>query len=255
MMRKQNKKNLFFPVFFPALKIMAKSTTDITYTQLAKVFDHAILKPDQTTKDVEQGCQLALEYDAKSVCVKPCDVKQAAEILKGSSVLVGTVISFPHGNSPTSAKVAEALQAVQDGAIELDVVINIGHLKSGLYDTCQKELETIIKACKAKQPNVIFKIIFENAYLTKEEIVKACKIAEAAGAEFVKTSTGFASSGATYEDIELMRASVSDHIQVKASGGIKTLDQVLTFLEKGATRCGSSSTGQILEEFKKRNNA
>ncbi|KAI8144100.1 deoxyribose-phosphate aldolase [Fennellomyces sp. T-0311] len=227
----------------------------LTYSQLAKVFDHAILKPEQTTKDVEEGCKLALEYDAKSVCVKPCDVKQAVELLKGSSVLVGTVISFPHGNAPTTAKVAEALQTVEDGAIELDVVINIGHLKSGKYEECQKELEAIIKTCKAKQPEVIFKIIFENAYLTKDEIVQACKIAEAAGAEFVKTSTGFASSGATYDDIELMRASVSDHIEVKASGGIKTLDQVLTFLQKGATRCGSSSTDKILEEFKKRSSA
>ncbi|KAI9497315.1 deoxyribose-phosphate aldolase [Zychaea mexicana] len=227
----------------------------LTYTQLAKVFDHAILKPEQTTKDVEQGCKLAIKYDAKSVCVKPCDVKQAADILKGSSVLVGTVISFPHGNSPTTAKVAEALQAVEDGAIELDVVINIGHLKSGLYDECQKELEAIIKTCKAKRSDVIFKIIFENAYLSKDEIVQACKIAEAAGAEFVKTSTGFASSGATYDDIELMRASVSDHIQVKASGGIKSLDQVITFLQKGATRCGSSSTDKILEEFKQKNSA
>ncbi|KAG2225392.1 hypothetical protein INT45_010028 [Circinella minor] len=224
----------------------------LDYTQLAKVFDHAILKPEQTTQDVEKGCQLALEYDTKSVCVKPCDVKQASDILKGSNVLVGTVISFPHGNSPTSAKLAEALQAIEDGAIELDVVINIGHLKSGLYDECQKELETIIKTCKAKNSNVIFKIIFENAYLTKEEIIKACQITEAAGAEFVKTSTGFASSGATFDDIELMRSNVSDHIEVKASGGIKTLDQVITFLQKGVTRCGSSSTDQILEEFKKR---
>ncbi|KAI7849821.1 deoxyribose-phosphate aldolase [Circinella umbellata] len=224
----------------------------LDYTQLAKVFDHAILKPEQTTQDVEKGCQLALDYDTKSVCVKPCDVKQASEILKGSNVLVGTVISFPHGNSPTSAKVAEALQAIEDGAIELDVVMNIGHLKSGLYDECQKELETIIKTCKAKNSNVIFKIIFENAYLTKDEIIKACKITEAAGAEFVKTSTGFASSGATFDDIELMRSNVSDHIEVKASGGIKTLDQVITFLQKGVTRCGSSSTDQILEEFKKR---
>ncbi|KAI9321332.1 deoxyribose-phosphate aldolase [Dichotomocladium elegans] len=224
----------------------------ITYSQLAKVFDHAILKPEQTTQDVEAGCKLALAYDTKSVCVKPCDVKQAAELLKGSTVLVGTVISFPHGNSPTSAKVAEALQAVEDGAIELDVVINIGHFKSGKYDEVREELETIIQKSKAVNKDVIFKIIFENAYLTKEEITQACKISEAAGAEFVKTSTGFASSGATYEDIELMRASVSDHIEVKASGGIKSLDQVLTLLRKGATRVGSSSTDKILEEFKKR---
>lgn len=165
-------------------------TKNITYDQLAKVFDHAILKPEQTTKDVEAGCLLAKEYNVKSVCVKPCDVKQAAEILQGSDVLVGTVISFPHGNSPTSAKVAEALQAVQDGAIELDVVINIGHLKSGRHEECEQELKIIISKCKAENPNVIFKIIFENAYLTKEEIVTACRISQAAGAEFVKVREG-----------------------------------------------------------------
>lgn len=169
-------------LLFPAML----NVDTITYTQLAKVFDHAILKPEHTPKDVEIGCKVALECDAKSVCVKPCDVKQAAEILKGSNVLVGTVISFPHGNSPTSAKVAEALQTVEDGAVELDVVINVGHLKAGRYDECQKELESVIRACKEKRPDIIFKIIFENAYLTKEEIVQACKISEAAGAEFVK---------------------------------------------------------------------
>lgn len=232
------------------------NTATLTYNELAKVFDHAILKPEQTTKDVEEGCKLAREYNVKSVCVKPCDVRQAVELLRGSDVLVGTVISFPHGNAPTTAKVAEALQTVEDGAIELDIVMNIGHLKSGLYDECRDELKAIMTPCRAKNPNVIFKIIFENAYLTREEIVQACKIAQDAGAEFVKTSTGFASSGATYEDVELMRASVpEDHMQVKASGGIKTLDQVLKFLDLGVTRVGSSSTAQILEEFKKNTSA
>lgn len=160
----------------------------ITYSQLAGVFDHAILKPEQTPEDVEQGCRLALKYEAKSVCVKPCDVRQAAEILKGSSVLVGTVISFPHGNSPAAVKLTEALHAVEDGAIELDVVMNIGHFKSGQYDACTDELKQIITACKAKNPAVVFKIIFETAYLTKDEIVQACKITEAAGAEFVKVT-------------------------------------------------------------------
>ncbi|CAO3692448.1 unnamed protein product [Umbelopsis ramanniana] len=224
--------------------------SQLTYQQLAKVFDHAILKPEQTKDDVVAGCELAKKYDVKSVCVKPCDVKQAAELLAGSDVLVGTVISFPHGNSPTSAKVAESLQAVEDGAIELDVVINIGHLKSGSHDEVEQELREIITKSKAKNPKVIFKIIFENAYLTKEEIVAACQISERAGAEFVKTSTGFAKSGHTIEDLKLMRANVSDHIEVKASGGIKTLDQVIAILNTGATRCGSSSTDQILEEYK-----
>ncbi|KAG0956886.1 hypothetical protein G6F60_001867 [Rhizopus arrhizus] len=224
----------------------------LTAESLAKVFDHAILRPDQTTEDVVQGCQVAREYNVASVCVKPCDVKQASELLQGSSVMVGTVISFPHGNSPTSAKVAEALQTVEDGAIELDIVINIGHLRSGLYAEVQQELEEIMKACRAKNKDVSFKIIFETAYLTNEQIVKACEISHAAGAEFVKTSTGFASAGATVEHIKLMKASVPESMEVKASGGIKTLDQVLEFLSLGATRIGSSSSDKIVEEFKKR---
>ncbi|KAI7863837.1 deoxyribose-phosphate aldolase [Spinellus fusiger] len=227
----------------------------LTYKQLSKVFDHAVLKPEQTKADVIEGCRLAVEYDAKSICVKPCDVKQAAALLADTDVLVGTVVSFPHGNSPTPVKVAEALQAVEDGAIEVDVVINIGHLKSGLYDECEQEIKTIIDVCTSKNSEVVFKIIFENAYLTQEEIVKACQLSVAAGAHFVKTSTGFASSGATYEDVALMRASVPAHVQVKASGGIKSLDQVIALLQKGVTRCGSSSTGQIMEEFKKRKSA
>ncbi|KAI8092163.1 deoxyribose-phosphate aldolase [Gilbertella persicaria] len=226
-------------------------TESLTTEKLGKVFDHAILRPDQTTEDVIKGCEVAKKYNLASVCVKPCDVAQASELLKGTDVMVGTVISFPHGNSTTEVKIAESLQAIEDGAIELDVVLNIGFLRSGLYDKVQSELTDIIKLSKAKNPDVSFKIIFETAYLTKEQIVKACEISQAAGAHFVKTSTGFASAGATYEYIELMRASVPDNMEVKASGGIKTLEQVLKFLELGATRVGSSSSDQIVEEFKK----
>ncbi|RCI06865.1 hypothetical protein CU098_011861 [Rhizopus stolonifer] len=226
-------------------------TESLTTEKLGKVFDHAILRPDQTTEDVIKGCEVAKKYNLASVCVKPCDVAQASELLKGTDVMVGTVVSFPHGNSTTEVKIAESLQAIEDGAIELDVVLNIGFLRSGLYDKVQSELTDIIKLSKAKNPDVSFKIIFETAYLTKEQIVKACEISQAAGAHFVKTSTGFASAGATYEHIELMRASVPDNMEVKASGGIKTLEQVLKFLELGATRVGSSSSDQIVEEFKK----
>lgn len=226
-------------------------TETLTTEKLAKVFDHAILRPDQTTDDVIQGCEVAKEYNLASVCVKPCDIRQANELLKGTDVMVGTVISFPHGNSSTAAKVAESLQAIEDGAIELDVVINIGHLRSGLYEEIQNELTEIIQKSKAKNSEASFKIIFETAYLSKDQIVKACEISRAAGAHFVKTSTGFAHEGATYENIELMRASVPENMEVKASGGIKTLEQVLKFLELGATRIGSSSSGQIVDEFKK----
>lgn len=223
---------------------------NLTAEKLAKVFDHAILRPDQTTEDVIKGCELAKKYDLASVCVKPCDIAQAAELLQGTDVMVGTVISFPHGNSSTAAKVAESLQAIEDGAIELDVVLNIGHLRSGLYKQVEQELSEIITKSKEKKPEVSFKIIFETAYLTNEQIVKACEISQAAGAHFVKTSTGFAPAGATYEHIKLMRESVPSNMEVKASGGIKTLDQVLKFLELGATRIGSSSSDQIVDAFK-----
>lgn len=226
-------------------------TENLTTEKLGKVFDHAILRPDQTTEDVIKGCEVAKEYNLASVCVKPCDVAQASELLKDTDVMVGTVISFPHGNSAVETKITESLQAIEDGAVELDVVINIGFLKSGLYDKVEQELSDIIRLSKVKNPNVSFKIIFETAYLTNEEIVKACEISKAAGAHFVKTSTGFASAGATYDHIKLMRDSVPEEMEVKASGGIKTLEQVLKFLELGATRIGSSSSGQIVEEFKK----
>lgn len=226
-------------------------TETLTTEKLAKVFDHAILRPEQTTEDVIKGCELAKKYKLASVCVKPCDVAQASELLADTDVMVGTVISFPHGNSSTAGKVAESLQAIEDGAIELDVVLNIGHLKSGLYEKVEQELTEIITKSKAKNSEVSFKIIFETAFLTNEEIVKACNISQAAGAHFVKTSTGFASAGATYEHIELMRASVPQEMEVKASGGIKTLDQVLKFLELGSTRIGSSSSDQIVDAFKK----
>lgn len=226
-------------------------TEALTTEKLAKVFDHAILRPDQTTEDVVKGCNVAKEYNLASVCVKPCDVAQASELLKDSDVMVGTVISFPHGNSSKAAKVAESLQAIENGAVELDVVLNIGHLRSGLYDEVQEELTEIITKSKEKYPQVSFKIIFETAYLNKEQIIKACKISEAAGAHFVKTSTGFASAGATYENIEIMRGNTPKDMEVKASGGIKSLEQVLKYLELGCTRIGSSSSGEIVEEFKK----
>jgi deoxyribose-phosphate aldolase len=164
-------------------------TETLTTEKLGKVFDHAILRPDQTSEDVIQGCNTAKQYNLASVCVKPCDVAQASELLKGTDVLVGTVISFPHGNSTTEAKITESLQAIKDGAVELDVVINIGHLRSGKYEEVEQELKDIVTSSKSKLSDVIIKIIFETAYLTKEEIVKACEISVAAGADFVKTST------------------------------------------------------------------
>jgi deoxyribose-phosphate aldolase len=172
-------------------------------------------------------------------------VKFVAEILKGSDVLVGTVVGFPHGSSTTESKVFETKQAVADGAVEIDVVINIGHLKSGKTKEIQDEISAVVAAAAGNQ----VKVILENAYLTDAEKVIACKLIEAAGAHYVKTSTGFAPTGATLADVKLMRATCSPKVKVKSAGGVKSLDQLLEFLDAGIDRSGSSSTASILDEF------
>jgi deoxyribose-phosphate aldolase len=198
-----------------------------------------------TLDEVKTGCEVALKYDVASVCCKPCDVKFVAEILKGSDVLVGTVVGFPHGSSTTESKVFETKQAVADGAVEIDVVINIGHLKSGKTQEIQDEISAVVAAAAGNQ----VKVILENAYLTDAEKVTACKLIEAAGAHYVKTSTGFAPTGATLADVKLMRATCSPKVKVKSAGGVKSLDQLLEFLDAGIDRSGSSSTASILDEF------
>src|SRR5215210_9476417 len=225
------------------------SSKTITYEQLAKVIDHSLLRPELTEADVQAGCELAARYHVATVCVKPSDVKLAKQALKNSDVIVSTVIGFPHGSSVTSIKVAEAQQAMDDGAPELDMVINIGKLRSGKYDYVREDIKAI---CDAAHPRgVKVKVIFENSYLTDEEKVTACKLSEAAGADWVKTSTGFASGGATLEDLRLMRANVSEHIQVKAAGGVRTLAALLDVIDAGVTRSGATATAAILDDFKR----
>jgi deoxyribose-phosphate aldolase len=181
----------------------------ITYEQLAKVIDHSLLKPELTEADVIAECELAQKYHVASVCVKPYDVKLAAKYLTGSDVAIGTVVGFPHGSSTTAVKVAEAKQAIEDGAVELDMVINIGAVRSGKYDYVRDDIKAVVEAAKGK---AIVKVILENAYLTEPEKIKGCKLVEEAGADFVKTSTGYAPSGATLEDLRLMRANVSPKV-------------------------------------------
>ncbi len=228
-----------------------------TYEQLAKMIDHSLLKPELTEAEVVAGCELAKKYHVASVCVKPCHVALAARLLAGSDVAVGTVVGFPHGSSTPTVKVAEARQALADGAAELDMLINIGELRSGHSDTVCDEIRAVVEAAKGKakaqadRPAIV-KVILENAYLTDEQKVLACKLAEAAGADFVKTSTGFAPSGATLEDLRLMRASVSPKVQVKAAGGVRTLDAMLAAVEAGCTRVGATATAAILDEYKQR---
>jgi deoxyribose-phosphate aldolase len=221
----------------------------ITYEQLAKTIDHSLLKPEMTEAEVIAGCELARAYHVASVCVKPCHVALAAGLLKGSDVAVGTVIGFPHGSSTTAIKAAEARQAIADGAVELDMVINIGELRSGHADYAKEDIRAVVEAAKGQ---ALVKVILENAYLTDEEKALACRLVEAAGADFVKTSTGFAPSGATIEDLRLMRASVGPRVQVKAAGGVRTLDAILAVIDTGTTRVGATATAAILDEFKKR---
>jgi len=211
---------------------------------IAKAIDHAVLKPDATDLDVERECSVAVKYDIASVCVKPCHVKLAGMLLKDSDVKVSTVIGFPHGGTTTAAKVAEALDAIENGASELDMVINIGKLLSGDYDYVKNDIEAVAKAAHSK--NVILKVIIETALLDDENKKIACKLSEEAGCDYVKTSTGFNGSGATPDDIVLMKNSVGPNIKIKASGGIKTLDQAIKFIELGCHRLGTSSTENIL---------
>ena len=226
------------------------NSTTITYEQLAKVIDHSLLKPELTEEDVIAGCELAHRYHTATVCVKPCHVSLAAEVLKDSDVVVSTVVGFPHGSNHTEVKVAEARIALDEGAMELDMVLNIGQLRSGKYDYVRDDIKAICDEAHARGAKV--KVILENAYLTDEEKVAACKLCEQAGADFVKTSTGFAPGGATLEDLRLMRASVGPEVQVKAAGGVRSLDAALDVIEVGVTRIGATATAGILDEFERR---
>jgi len=221
-----------------------------SYRDIAKAIDHSLLRPELDDAFVEDGCRLALEYDVASVCVRPVDVARAREILAGSDVAVGTVIGFPHGSHRTETKVFEALQALADGATELDMVMDIGALKSGRDADVEADIEAVVRV--AHEAGAIVKVIFENHYLTDEEKVRACRATEAAGGDFVKTSTGFAASGATHEDLALMRRSVSPHVHVKAAGGVRSLDALIDVMELGVSRAGATQTKAILDDFRAR---
>jgi deoxyribose-phosphate aldolase len=184
------------------------------------------------------------------VCCRPADVPRAVDLLAGTGVAVGTVIGFPHGGTTTEVKVFEAQQALRSGATELDMVINIGALRSGRDAYVKEDIAAVVAVAHAAR--AIVKVIFENAYLDDDQKVRACKLSEAAGADFVKTSTGFAATGATHEDLALMRRSVSPHIGVKAAGGVRTLDGLLAVMKLGVTRVGATQTAAILDEFRSR---
>jgi deoxyribose-phosphate aldolase len=226
------------------------SSKTITYAQLAKVIDHSLLRPELTEQEVVEGCQLAARYNTATVCVKPCHARLAAAVLQGSDVKVSTVIGFPHGSNLTAIKVAEAGAAMDDGAVELDMVLNIGALRSGQVDFVRDDIQAVCQAAHARGAKV--KVIFENAYLNEAQKILACKLSEQAGADWVKTSTGFAPSGATLDDLRLMRANVSEKVQVKAAGGVRALDAILAVIDAGCTRCGATATAAIMDEFAQR---
>ncbi|MEJ7752828.1 MAG: deoxyribose-phosphate aldolase [Candidatus Limnocylindrales bacterium] len=229
---------------------MTPDIDELTERDIAKAIDHSLLRPELDDDFVEDGCRLAAEYHVASVCVRPTDVARAKAILGGSDVAVGTVIGFPHGDHRTDVKVFEATQALADGATELDMVIAIGALRSGRDADVEADIKAVVDVAHAA--GAIVKVIFENAYLTDDEKVRACRAAEAAGADFVKTSTGFAASGATHEDLMLMRRSVSPHVQVKAAGGVRSLDALVAVMELGVSRAGATQTKAILDDFRAR---
>ncbi|GIV18728.1 MAG: deoxyribose-phosphate aldolase [Armatimonadota bacterium] len=223
---------------------------DYTYRDIAKMIDHSLLNPILTDEEMERGCRIAREYDVASVCIKPYYLKRCAELLAGSEVRPSTTIGFPHGGHTTAIKVAEAKQALDDGGIELDMVVNIGKVLSGDWAYVRDDIRAVVEITHER--GGIVKVIFENCYLQDEHKIRLCEICAEVGADFVKTSTGFGSGGATIEDLKLMRKYSPPHVQVKAAGGIRTLDALLEVRAIGVTRVGATRTVEILEECKRR---
>lgn len=214
--------------------------------KLAKMIDHTILKAEATDAEVEKLCTEALKYNFASVCVNPSMVKKASKLLKNSNIGVCTVIGFPLGANTTEVKAFETKNAIENGAAEVDMVINIGKLKEGNLEYVKNDIESVVNATSGK---ALTKVIIETCILTDEEKIKVCKIAKEAGADFVKTSTGFSNAGATAKDIKLMRKTVGKELGVKASGGIRTLKDAMIMIENGATRIGTSASISICEEI------
>lgn len=217
---------------------------------IAKTLDHSTLQPFLTEEDIIKGCDIALEYNTATVCARPGDMPLVVKRLEGSSVLPCTVIGFPHGAHHMSVKCFEAEKALDDGCRELDMVLNIGKMLHGDTAYVQEEIQKLAEM--AHNRDAILKVILETCYLNDEQKRIACRLSEAAGADFVKTSTGYGSAGATVKDVQLMRETVSEKVRVKASGGIRTLDMVLACRNAGAVRCGVSATVKIMEEAKER---
>jgi len=239
-----------------------------TYEELARMIDHSLLHPTMTDQELEAGCRLAAKYGVASVCIKPYAVKRAAELLKGTGVFVGAVIGFPHGNSATESKRYETELACRDGAVEIDMVINLGKALSGDWDYVERDVRAVCD--EAHKHGAKVKVIFENDYLTKggaglgsnDFKKQLCQLCERAGADWVKTSSGYGFvkqadgsynyQGATEHDLALMRASVSAKVQVKAAGGVRDLDGLIKVRDLGGSRCGATATAAMMDEYRRR---
>ncbi len=220
----------------------------VTYEEIAKMIDHSLLNPTLTDKDIINGCKIAKDYRVASVCVRPSDVSLVKNELEGSDVLNTTVIGFPHGTTTTAVKLFESEEAIKNGAQELDIVINIGKLRSGELDFVAQDLKAVTEL--AHSSNIIVKVIFENCYLDNQQKIAACSICNEIGVDYVKTSTGYGSGGATDEDLKLMRKYAKPEIKLKAAGGVRTLERAIEVKMLGCSRFGATATMDILEGLK-----
>jgi deoxyribose-phosphate aldolase len=221
---------------------------DVTFVELAKMMDHSLLQQPLTDAELDEGCRLARTYSVASVCIKPYAVRRAAELLAGSTVAVGTVIGFPHGGHTTLVKTLEAQEAMDEGAVELDMVVNIGKVLSKDWAYVRRDIEAVVEA--AHDRKALVKVIFENCFLQDEHKEMLCRICGELRADFVKTSTGYGTTGALDEDLKLMRRCSPAHVQVKAAGGVRTYERLLAVRALGVTRVGATATKTILDDAK-----
>ncbi|WP_169981186.1 deoxyribose-phosphate aldolase [Tautonia rosea] len=223
---------------------------DASYGDISKMIDHSLLNPTLTLTDLERGCRLAVAYDVASVCIMPYAMARCTELLSGSTVQPSTTIGFPHGGHTTAIKQAEAIRAIADGCQELDMVVNISKVLSNAWDDVREDIRAVIDVAHAEGRKV--KVIFENCYLTDDHKIRLCEICGSLDVDWVKTSTGYGTGGATREDLQLMRAHSPAHVQVKAAGGVRDLDTLLDVRSIGVTRVGASRTAEILDDCRQR---
>lgn len=232
----------------PLVQFTERHAMDFQYSDLAKMVDHALLTPTTTVEQLEQGCRLAIAYDVASVCIMPFYLARCAEILAGSSVMPSTVVGFPLGGHTTAVKEAEATQAVADGCQELDMVVNISKVLSKDWNYVRNDIRAVVEIAHASDRKV--KVIFENCYLEDQHKIRLCEICGEVNADWVKTSTGFGTGGATLDDLRLMRAYAPEHVQVKAAGGVRDVATMKQVHDIGATRVGTSSTQKLMNAFR-----